>query len=314
MDEYRSRSRGDALLPALEATPANSLDIKQCIEVLLRRRWWVVGTIVLVTSIIGAFVYLVAPRYTAELTAVFEPRGREVFNLEASLAGLPQDEASLLNRVEIFRSRSLADRVIKNLQLQNDPEFNEKLRPNGRIYAWFSSIVAYLFGDDAFLLQPATPIGEKGENIAGQRIVDNLLRRLEVQPIGRSRSVMVRFTAEDPVTAAKVANALGEQFVVAHLEDKLENARRATNWLATHVERLREDVQKAEAKAEAYRRQHNLLQGERATLVAQQISDLNTKLIDANINTRAAETNLAQARKLAFSRAGSAVGTHPKIS
>jgi uncharacterized protein involved in exopolysaccharide biosynthesis len=249
------------LLPGLEATPASSLDIKQCLEVLLRRRWWAVGAVVLVTSIIGAFVYLVGPRYTAELTAVFESHGREVFNLEASLAGLPQDEASLLNRVEIFRSRSLADRVIRNLQLQNDPEFNEKLKPEGRIYAWFSNIVGRLLGEHSFLLLPATPSGEKGENIARQRIVDNVLRRLEVQPISRSRSVMMRFTAEDPVTAAKVANALGEQFVVAHLEDKLENARRATTWLATHVERLREDVQKAEAKAEAYRRQHNLRKG-----------------------------------------------------
>jgi uncharacterized protein involved in exopolysaccharide biosynthesis len=193
----------------------------------------------------------------------------------------------------------LADRVIENLQLQNDPEFNEKLKAAGRIHAWFSNIAGRLFRDNSFLLPPATPIVKEGENIARQRIVDNFLRRLEVQPIGRSRSVIVRFTAEDPATAAKVANALGEQFVVAHLEDKLENARRASNWLAAHVERLREDVQKAEAKAEAYRRQHNLLQGERATLVAQQISDLNTKLIDANINTKAAETNLAQARKLA---------------
>lgn len=295
MDEYRLRS--DFQRSVLDVAPTAGIDARQSIEVLRRGRWWVIGTAMFFTAMMAAFVYLVPPRYTAELTAVFEPRGGEVLKVDASLPEIPQDEASVLNKIEIFRSRSLAERVVDSLKLQEDPEFNADLAPKRGAFAWIRSAVAATFGVGPSPRQPVQR-GEE-EDVSRQRVVDNVLHRLEIQQIGRSRSAVVRVTGSDPVVAARVANALGDQYVVAHLEDKLENARRASDWLASHVARLREDVRKAEGKVEAYREQHNLLQGERATLVTQQISDLNTKLIDANIASRAADANLAQARKLA---------------
>ena len=95
-----------------------------------------------------------------------------------------------------------------------------------------------------------------------------------------------------------MANAIGDLFLVERLEGKFNNARRASNWLAEHVQQLRQEVEEAEAKVENYRRENNLLQGERVTLITEQISNLNQQLSEARLARTAAGANLDQARRL----------------
>jgi capsular exopolysaccharide synthesis family protein len=64
------------------------------------------------------------------------------------------------------------------------------------------------------------------------------------------------------------------------------------------VQQLRENVKQAESAIEDYRRQHNLLQGENEPLVAEQISDLNKRVLEASAERALTEANLSQAKRL----------------
>ena len=125
-----------------------------------------------------------------------------------------------------------------------------------------------------------------------------MIKSTELSQSGRSRAVEIDFTSIDPVKAAVIANTLGDLFLVDRLEGKFENARRVSKWLAEHVQELREQVEVTEKKAEDYRRKHDLLQGERVTLLTQQISTLNTQLSDIRRARTEAEANLVQAQRL----------------
>ena len=139
---------------------------------------------------------------------------------------------------------------------------------------------------------------EERRELRQQLIVRRFVDRVDALLVGRSRVVDLQFTSEDPVLAARIANSIAEQYMVARLEAKMQNARIASEWLASHAQLLRGDAEKAERAVEDYRREHNLLQGERVTLTAEQISDLNVKLIQSSIERTSAEANLQQARRV----------------
>lgn len=310
MNEYRPISRVNAPIPVLGSgvgPESDSYGIRQNMEILLRRRWVVIATTLVVTALMGLFLYYVPPRYTAELTAVLDAEDKGALNLGAALTGMPQDEASLLNSIEVLRSRSLAERTINALSLQNDPEFNAALRPPGDNLlgnAWRT--VASFLGLPAIKASSATSeLPDAAREM--QLTVDAFLRRLNVQPLGRSRSVDVKFTAGDAIKAARIANALGDQYIVARLENKLDSARETSSWLSGRVAELRANVQAAEAKVEDYRKRNNLLQGDRASLIAQRISDTSAKLTEATIDRRGAEAKVAEARKLAAANRNSSI-------
>lgn len=279
-----------------EGSRWDELDLKELLSILYRRKWLILGTVIIITSLVTLYAFIATPRYTANLQLVFDAKEQSVLNFDAALSGQPQDEAALLSEIEVIQSRALAGRVVDKLDLQADPEFNSDLAPPS-----FLNNAMGRLGLPSSTPEPSAEPAAWVEDIAAlrrERVIDNVLERIEVVQSGRSRAVEIDFTSVDPVKAAVVANSIGELFLLERLEGKFENARRASEWLADRVQKLREQVEQAETKAEDYRREHNLLQGERVTLLTEQISTLNAQLSEARRTRTEAEANLAQATRL----------------
>lgn len=320
-----STERAERVSPAQEPSGSRweELDLKEFLGILFRRKWFIISVVVIITGLAALFAFTATPRYTANLQLVFDAKEQSVINFDAAISGQPQDEATLLSEIEVIRSRALAGRMVDNLDLINDPEFNKELAPPGMFTKLFGedtaeSPLARPMNEGA---QPAaleghaakwaiTPVVEGVQEGAGgispediatlqrERVIDAVLERIEVAQTGRSRAVEVDFTSIDPVKAAVLANTLGDLFLVERLEGKFANARRASKWLAEHVQKLREQVEISETKAEDYRRQHDLLQGERVSLLTEQISTLNNQLSETRRARTESEAILAQAQRL----------------
>lgn len=287
-----------------EAAPAAGRsfesELAETLRTLWRRRLIIAGTIVVVLTAIAAYGLTATPRYTSALQIVFEHKSGPLFDFQAAVAGQPQDEAAILTEMEVLKSRVLVERLIERLALDRDPEFNPRLRPPpGGILALLRTNPAVdLPVPHAAVTDAGAPAAEETGRAERQEIVDALVQRIATKQVPRSRAVTAKFTAEDPYKAAMVLNTLGELYLLARLEDKFANARRASNWLADRVQKLRAQVEESERRVEEYRHGHGLFEGDRARLVTEQLSNLNSRLTDAAIARRTAEANLAQARAL----------------
>ena len=180
--------------------------------------------------------------------------------------------------------------MIDKLNLTDDPEYNAKLWPKGLLAKFTNDL-----------------LGTKNNNLSGAKnedehtkakIIDSFLRRLQVQNVPRSRALEVSFRSVDPKKAAAIANSIAEEYIEAKLDSRFESVQRASAWLADRVQSLRAQLTQSEKAIENYRNEHNLYEDGGSTLVARQISDLNSKSIDAKMELIAAEANFAEARRL----------------
>lgn len=258
-------------------------DLRRTVETLLRFKWAILCSI-LVALMIGTGVIVFAkPQYTATLGLILENSDKAIFETRDQASDHLRNEAEVFTEVVVVQSRGLANRVIDRLRLDEDPEFNAALRPQGPIAALISG---YLRRDiDKYLDHKA-------------KIVDAFLRRLEARNIPRSRALEVSFTSSDPEKAAHISNTIAEVYVEAKLDSRFQTVERASTWLATRVDKLRADLARSEKAIEDYRSQHNLFQNDGSTLITRQMTDLNLRLIDARMVRIAAEANFAEARRL----------------
>lgn len=282
-------------------------DLGRTIKTIWRRKWIILAAITIITGGMVLYVETVTPRYTASLQILFDGNQNKPIDFEAAITGQPQDEASILGEIQVLKSRELAQRVIEALQLHNNPEFNPDMGRSGGSLDLTGKLAA-IIGEWLPRSKSATDDSagngvslteEQRTQMKQDAMIDIFLSQLSAEGIGRSRAIEVSFKSDNPITAAEVCNTLANLYLVSRLEDKFENARTASKWLAERADKLRAEVEQAERAAVDYRRANNLLQGERVTLLAERLGELNTKLTDATMQRSEAEANLAQVRRLA---------------
>jgi uncharacterized protein involved in exopolysaccharide biosynthesis len=245
---------------------------RQVLKLGWQQKWVVAGTMAVVMLAAGIGTYSLTPRYTA--LTVLEVRERAA-DLEAVLSSSSTSEGTIETEIGAIRSREIARRVIRDLNLHEDPEFNPNLRESSGL----------------------TRIGETGASLAP--IVNAFLERLRVNERGQPGLITIRFESEDPEKAAAAANGVADFYIVAQLEAKFEATRRATTWLTERVEQLREDVSAKEQAIEDYRTRSGLLQGQaRATLIDEQVRELNAQHVLEVARLAEAQARLRQANKL----------------
>lgn len=274
---------GDMVAPGTRA-PAGvekvggGVAVTDLLKAVWRRRLWVVVPLVIVLAAVYLLLVRMQPLYTSSASILIEDT-QSVFARaeqergEAALA----DPAAIESNVQLLLSRDLAIQVVRDLGLTRLPEFDPLgagVSPVTRL------LVATGIRRDPRLLTPE------------ERALKVYYDRLSVYRIGSSRVIAVVFTSRDPQLAARIANAVADTYMARQFEAKRESTQRAAEWLGEQVERLRGNVEAAEAKVEAFKSARGLQRGANdSSLLAQQLSELNSQLIVAK--TRRAE---AQAR------------------
>ncbi|MCR9242058.1 MAG: polysaccharide biosynthesis tyrosine autokinase [Rhodobiaceae bacterium] len=268
------------------------IDLRQ-VMLTLRRNMRLISAIVASITLIALVITLqLTPLYTATAKVLIDTRQSNVVDVEAVLSGLSADSSTVDSQVEIIRSQALAFRVIETLDLLSDPEFNGTLREK----SWLASF------NPLSLLQQLLPNTERNEEEQRQaeRIatVKAFLGRLSVRRTGRTQVISIDFTSDSPRKAESIANSIADAYLLDQLEAKYEAARRATEWLDSRLEDLREQVKSTEETAELFRAAHGLIDADGSTLTEQQLKEINSQLLLARAELDGDRARLSRVREL----------------
>ena len=276
-----------------------------------RRRMKVFGaTVAVVLAAVMIYTLEQTPRYTATSYVMIDTRKRDVSKIDEVLSGLPTDSSAVDTEVEILKSRSLAARVVQDLHLEKDPEFNAALRK--------PSLLRAMIGWPGSLLRTAAPpvsaadaadAKSLDDRKRSDRVVDAVLRRLKVSRQGLTYVIAIDFTSISQPKATDIANAFANDYLLEQLEAKFDATRQASQWLNDRLGQLRSQVEQAENAVAAYRAQTGLISAVGSSLTEQEVSNLNQQLALAQADQAQQEAKVRTARQeLAAGSTGEDVG------
>lgn len=178
---------------------------------ILHARWRLVAGIFGAVLLATVLITLLTPRqYEADATLVVDAKADPTtgtVNPDQLLASY------LATQVDIASSDRVARRVVRELQLDQDPQ----TRAN-----WLAS-------------------GGKGDFVAW--IVQNLQKKVSVTPSRDSSVITIAATYGDRETAARVANAFAQAYVNTAIELKVEPAKQYAGWFAQRSRALQAELE-----------------------------------------------------------------------
>jgi len=262
-----------------------------------RRRLWVfllaVGTVFL---LIALLTFTATRLYSATAQVQIDLRQKQVLpDIQAAVAGMAPDSASVDTETQIMQSRGLAGAVVDTLDLTEDEEYGV---PRTRQGGLLEGVLGRARASDSSV----------DRALRRERTIDNLLSRLKVQRLGVTYLVNLTITSQSPQRATLIANAYADQYLKRQLDTKYETLTGVTQWLGNRLRDLSDDLKEKERSVAAKRNETGQLTPNEPGINVAATAQVNSQLIDARNDLAAAEARLRQMESSLRSGSAETVG------
>lgn len=248
-------------------------------RILVRRRWLIVGSIVVFTILGLLLSFTRTPLYTATSRIEIARDSARVTNIQSVEQDTSEFDLEFYQtQYGLLASRSLAEQVVRNMRLEDDRLFRS----------------AYGLSEEGTEHEGASTLTPSQQRQARtQQAVEVVLNAIEIAPIRSSRLVDIAVTTPNPELSARIANAWGANFIEMNLKRRFDATSYARNFLEDRLEQLRKRLEDSERDLVSYASAQNIVNIEETvdtqngrtvaqrSLQADQLATLNEELARA---------------------------------
>ncbi len=302
-------------LPATELRESppdfeDSADLRDYLEVVLRRKWLVL------TFLVGVFITTLV--LSLSMQPIFKATGRVELSIRApkvtkfqdvDAVGQIQTRELMQTHVKLLQSESLARRVMEKLHLEENPAFNaviaeeKKKAEGGMLQKWRISIGEQIRSVKSGIKE-LLQIGSTTEDptfarlLLQKSVLDQFTRDLEVTPERDTTIISLSFNSIDGALSRDIINALVQEFIDWQVDKKIDAAGSAKRQLEKQIEVARIQLESAENNLNIFAQKAGIVSLDaNLNLIYRQLQETNAALAAAETDRIAKEATYNQAVK-----------------
>lgn len=237
--------------------------------------------LILAATIIGALIgvaiaLMTSKHYEAGADLLIDPRDIRLVERELVSSNLSMEAALAIieNQIRLITSAKVMDRVVAELDLTGDPEFNGSGTGFG-----LRSLISALRD-----LASGGPVGDSTRRITAVTAA-NLLRAIDVSRGGKNFVVTIRARSQDPEKAALIVNTILDSYLDEARQFSADRVGRAAEELTARLDELRSSLEQAERRVERYKAENDLIDARGHLIADDEILTLNQQLAAAKART-----------------------------
>lgn len=267
----------------------HTIDVSQYWRAVTRNKWSIIGFALVMSLVVSLFVMAMTPLYQSSTTLLIETERTNVMSIEEVYGFDSSRREYYLTQYEILRSRQIAERVVKRLNLTEHPLFDpvQLAKNKSGLASSLSSMRKSI--KEAIPLFPNPPTEILSEAQKQQNKLDfaiaKLQGNLEIKPVFHTHVVEIVFVSEDAQLAATISDTIANVYIENYLEAKLEMTAKATSWLNTSLAGLKNNLTESEQALNAFYEREKLVNIDGVIgLASEELQRYTALLVDAQNN------------------------------
>ena len=232
-----------------------TIDLREYWRVLVKRKWTVIGVVVIVLTAALLSSLLMVPEYRSSARIEINPESSRILNYQdfaPEQQGWNATNIFYSTQFQILRSSALAEQVIREEGLQDHPELLGQIRQRslmGEVRSLFRTVTGAILpsgnAPDSGVERRA-PTAEERENAKIRRAANALRSRISVERVGESRLIDVSVRAFDPQLAKQLANAVVENYRQMSMQRRYDAGNEAREFLEEQLADMRIQLERAD--------------------------------------------------------------------
>lgn len=256
----------------------NEIDLLAYWQLLLKRRWLIVGVLSTVVAVALIQTLLTTPVYRATATIEIEKENIQVVDARGvSQAEIDYDPSYNQTQFGLLNSRSLAERVAEDLKLA-DSDIGRRLQSP----TWLQRLGRLLgLGAQAAAAKDTNSV--VGGKVGLQAAAGIVQGGLNVEPVRNSHLVHISYDSILPAFSAQVANAVADGFIASTMERSFGASSYARKYLEDQLAQLKSRLEDSERALVEFAQKESIvpINKEGDSLVSENLAQLNSSMARA---------------------------------
>jgi polysaccharide biosynthesis transport protein len=245
--------------------PAQDSVLREYLRVLIKRKWVVIASLALIFGVVAIATLRTTRIYDAAGSIAISKTDPAMLNLNNPSNGSADysDPTDLDTEVSILRSDLLALQVIKQLNLDKQPEFGGS-------------------GEAPSQSLELTTDAIQPDSAKTTALLETFKGNLRVTLRPNTRVIDIHYKSSDPELAARVVNTLIRTYIEQNFKTRFESTMQASDWLSKQLVDLQMKVETSQEKLVQYQKEHEILGiDEKQNIITSKLDELNKELTAA---------------------------------
>lgn len=269
--------------PPEPAPQASTTDIMPSLRQLWKRKWAIVMAGLAGAALAAAYVVLLAtPTFVSTATLKLSSDDAASDALGAMAPLFDTSLEAINTEVILLTSGRFGGKIVDRLGLVSDPEFNAQLRRPGLK----ARLRALLLGTAD--LPPPTEEATRGA------VVSAMLEQVAVRNLPNSHVLEISVESSSSATAARIANAMAEEYIAYQRERERAAATELADWLGQRAADLKARYEEAERRVNSFTSEFDIVSEEQLLALQLQAKQRRDQLALARRNQAVQEAKLEE--------------------
>lgn len=271
----------------------DKIDLRDYWRILVKRRWVVLSVLLIIAVASFLSTILMIPVYRSTVSIQIDNESSRILGYEdfaPSEGGFSSAQQFYTTQYEILSSRALSEAVVRNQGVEDHPELTGEIRQRsllGELKA-LPTMIGTVLGGAGRTPQISTLDAEQRREQAIVYAAKVLRGRMDIEPVRNSKLVRVSVSAFDPEFAARMSNAVVEEYTRSSMQRRYEAGSQARLFLEQQLAEMRIALERSDQALLDFAQRNQVAD------LDQRISMANVALEELNVRLSEIETILVR--------------------
>lgn len=263
------------------AEPDDEIDLRELLDVLIRRKWIILGSLLLCFFLSALYTFTRTPQFKAVGSIKVAQQANTLTKFDSLDSSVLKSLEFQQTQVKMLESDQIAGRIVATLDLKNNPLFNPDMGPE-RSTGILGQISGTIRQKNSGAHAGPAVAQEEQDRILNERIFNQFKNRFHIAPVKNSELISISFFSQDAKLAAEIVNTSMEEFINMHMDGNIKASQDAARYLDKQIQTAQIKLEKSEQELQEFGRKIGVVSLDPKTnITIRQMEELNESLAKA---------------------------------